>query len=645
MFADKLSIYLVTALAAQWGTTLAEVVEITNNVDKGLYTPPMSQYIPLLEDVDAEFVSIAKRAVPAIPYSLDLNGIPRQNKTYPALDGLKQQAFVSLLQHNMPVTLNGITKPASSYLHSSSPLEDYEQFGYFAFASKFQEDPALQTMINESMKTFVDSAHSEDVFMDDLVSIPPLNMPWLLEKITSMNVAKYSEIFPDVDFAEVGSDYYMLDTSIMGSLPPSPSQPQDSTLFSVGAAILLRMQRSPYSSCLRSCDRKLIPTDIKVSMRSNEDSISTPNSRLFSKRTSTDSSWRMALLAARCSFTQWGFAVGHIQALHLIPSVFQRSFYHNLAPDHELRVILEPFARYSVQTHSFLLDGHIILSSLPYNTPYATKNLMPVWTARYGNEPYRDMLPSVYLPKHGLIEEDFTVAQPWDVLPLIKKYLEVENIAADFVDTIITASPYNTDQDVVDDVQLQAMLEHLTSEDGGRLGALVNTSASIQTVKDLRGVLTTYFYILFLHGQARFSTMMLTSQLVPISITSFMSDDFIHHDSTVKNYTKSEFLAHLPNSAIAVETVLAIQFVLASKPYAPLVEDDGNGIVGVSIENIYDTDARAQLSESSLKVLHHGLDKLDTDMLDFIEVSIKDHGFAFADPSTEIQNFPLNMEI
>eukprot|EP01134_Creolimax_fragrantissima_P005381 CFRG5381T1 len=615
----------------------------SNNVDSVLYTAPHSRNIPLLEDVDSEIASIAQKSIPSIPFSVDLYGVPMVNDRFPLVDEINAATLAGLAQHNAPVTLNGVTKPAAGYTFDSTPLESYEQYGDIAYPPGWLDDPALQSYVNDSMKTFVDSAYSEDAFLNDLADLAILNMPWLLVKITSINIPKYSEVFPDVDLDEVGSDYYMLDSSILGSHPTELSRKKEGlVLYSVGAAVLLRMQKSPYSSCRRSCDGKLIPTDIRILMRSNDDSISIPNSRLFSKRTSTDSAWRMALLAARCSMVQWGILVGHVHALHGVPATLQRSFYLNLAPDHELRAILEPFLRYTIQNVAFFITGDITLNALPYIEVGA---LIPIWTAQYTNEPYRDMLPSVYLPKHGLLEEDFTVSQPWDALPAINHYIELENIAADFVDAIITASPYRTDQNVADDVQLQAMLNDLMSEEGGRLGALVHSSASIQTVKDLRRVLTTYFYLSFLHGHGRLTTFSFSGLFIPKTILSFLSDDFMYHDDTVKNYTKTEFLAHLPNAAIAVETVIFAEFFIYNPPYAPLVKANDNGTVRSSIESVYSLDLQAQLSESSLITLQNGLDKLSSDILELIEVSLETSGIAVVDSLTQLKNFPLSAEV
>eukprot|EP00122_Pirum_gemmata_P001721 Pgem_evm1s1552 len=281
--------------------------------------------------------------------------------------------------------------------------------------------------IKNIQNSFRDSNIAENSFFESITQ-SAFKLHWLLRHRSTANNDEKVKIQTILHEARLNynenDDYYFLNTEMLGQIAPRIDPDHLlSDRYPVGAFTLLKHNK---------ISKKLIPVGVRVSMDDNGNTLES----IYTKANSSPSAWRLALLAAKCSLTQWGITVGHWSGSHG-PWVF-------LNEDAE------------------------------YN-PNRFFPLLKIYSQTYARDNFTTLRPSQYYIAHG-IKQDL-IDDLGDVG--MNKENGFEKIAKTFARKLVNKvynnnnnnNNNNTNSDVENDLQLQAMLTHATRL--GNLGDLV----------------------------------------------------------------------------------------------------------------------------------------------------------------------------
>jgi len=396
----------------------------------------------------------------------------------------------------------------------------------------------------------------------------------------------------------------------MASLPPHEANDRSPTRYGVGALIILRQEAQgeplkPSALILSSNSGKYPPVENDIISKTYNSNISNP------------SSWRLALLAARASIFMWGVSTGHILAYHVTIGAMQGSILTQLEQDHPFRILMTPFILYTQQFNTMTLDNTFPLSAFPFeNDAPDLENFMPViegWQELITRVPFVNSVPSRYLPMNGIRVEDHTSCgnnandskaskcADWDQFPFAGLFLKIEQLAASFANSAISVL-YKKNKDIKKDLQLQALVFSMEAKDGGNLGT-VTPSGKMETVDDLKDLVTTYMYNVLVHGAAR-TTNLVGPSFPPNFIPSLMSVDFLE-DNNDKEYTIQELMNIMPNTHVMGELTVFTSFFERTTPYIPLIPVEGS-----DTDLLFDNE---DLNNASIE-LREGFEKLIGDL-------------------------------
>eukprot|EP00122_Pirum_gemmata_P011043 Pgem_evm1s10223 len=527
--------------------------------------------------------------VPDIPFALyDGNlGLEFNGTSFPRLLFRVSEVEKAIVQHVTPLTVGNTTLPALAWIQQKVRFDSYDDFLKVSFTPAELAMPTSdqKTVIDLHDRMFSDSQTMEENFVQSLFSSIPFNGILGFRKL-GHGYYPYQEDY-DVLVNDFGIDkeeayeylncglYYLIDTEDIGQVKPRDVGTLDASL-SIGAKTLLK----------RNKVNNLIPLMIKVTMLPSREDDAEPYVRLYSKETSTDSAWRLAMLAARSSFTQWGIIGGHFLPFHITVSAFQQGIYNNLAPEHPLREAISPFLLYSMQWTNFALLNIGQLYGLPYhNTAPRQANFQGVfktWNSLYEENPFKKQLPSDFLGNRGILQEDFSNKKPWDMMPLADLGEKTEKITNDFVTNIIETL-YNSDEDIVNDVQLQAFFQDAKDPQGLNMGNLLpGNPDKISTRVELERILGTYFYLTTTHSFSRLNDFSEGGHTVPFTIAAFSSFDFIKNDDKTTHYDEQQIINHMPPSHLCGGLLQLTYFFLYTTPYDNMGDVDNEYTTGIS---------------------------------------------------------------
>eukprot|EP00121_Abeoforma_whisleri_P007532 Awhi_evm1s6880 len=428
----------------------------------------------------------------------------------------------------------------------------------------------------------------------------------------------YAKTDADTHTCEIKvDDYYFLDTTDYQDLVPNVDETGAfDTRYSMGALTLLKMNEST---------KDLIPVAISITTTIDENNQQV--SKMFTRENSSQTTWILAIQAAKSALINWIIPTGHILPYHIIPSAIQAAFYNVLPASHPLLEAMSPFMKYTAQFNALFFEAKVAASD---GSPFPKKEgatyefLYPFfksWNQTMNEESFLTLRPSQFLESHGISGK---------VVKELKQngfraVRALEKLSLKFARKMVS-SVYNTDADVANDPFLQGAVNYASVT--GRLGQLTE-SGSVTTLEDLTEILTTYFYLSFSHGSARTSPLHQFSANPAVFSASFTKYDFLVEDTSA--YTVNDILNHLVDTKMAFAHTTFIKFFTETDPYEALVSEDP----------LYNSGG-----ENSDR-LNNANEALENDISELIVNELKRDGFGTDDEELIdriISQFPRNIE-
>jgi hypothetical protein len=524
------------------------------------------------------------------------------------------------------VSIGPLTLPAAGFFQAPGmPVANVRDFRSFLAN---EEEAALieqEESLDENERRFTDAEYATDVWFHNVIAkgVIAYNPTFVLQKVRFQDLSMLGEEFNgEVD---VTMRHFWLDLRFMDDQKPLNRfrvDPQAfplsaNTQYGVGAVVLLELSAD---------DQVMRPVAIRVAMTKEDGSKST---QVFVRGECTDSAWIMALLAAACSYTQTGVGISHIFGYHVHAAAFQQHFFNNLDEGHSLRHMLGPMSKYTMQFDTAVLENTFApLSLMPYYNANLSQfsSVLEGWNTLGQRFPYFSLLPSAILRRQGIRERDFTKNESWDLYPLVRFQLQVEQASRDFVSSFVQHL-YTDNQSVRNDAQLQAFFEAIQDPSQGNIRA--TSSGRLSSVKDVQEFLLPYVYSNIVHGSARMRRYILSGTVIPNDIASFMSTEIVDAGPDAE-YSMESILRSLPDTQVLFEQYKFSTFFQSTDNFGSLVTDSDDDLATMQTVQPYACSAFneyfARLQHSVLDIYHEG------------------YYAGFDDISDTISRWPINQE-
>eukprot|EP00930_Biecheleria_cincta_P071927 TRINITY_DN59379_c0_g1_i1.p1 TRINITY_DN59379_c0_g1~~TRINITY_DN59379_c0_g1_i1.p1 ORF type:complete len:765 (+),score=117.48 TRINITY_DN59379_c0_g1_i1:171-2465(+) len=521
------------------------------------------------------------------------------------------------------VTLQGKTLPASAWYLTNTVLASPEQFPLLqtSYLTIHQSlGPAAQRaeylpVLVDNPRRFRDTDYATEVWFHNVVgrSVAAFNAPLVFARVRSEQV---EHVAAELDHrVAVNTSMFWLDLRDTDKVP-AQSETGKRTKYAVGAVVLLEFRRDSQGA------KVLCPIAVRLGTLIGQ----TLHKSVFVRGQSSESSWRFALLAAACAFSQVGVGFLHIFAYHVHASNFQWHFYNSLSSEHRLHNALKHMTKYTAEFDTNVLLNVMPLEAFPYhNVDRDQRYFLPVfaaWERLSLQFPYFKLLPSIYLAEQGIQKEDFSVSRDWDLYPLAKFQLECEAASTRFVGKLVDYF-YVNDAEVQSDVQLQEFVAAM--RDPGRGNVQVSESGEVVTRRELKRFLAVYMFGTIVHGSARMRQYIFQGSQVPNFIASFMDPELIIAGGDTE-YSIGQMMTAMPDTKILLHMT---QFMAVFQDIKPIESDSAfpNG----------------KIDEAALPYECGALNSMWLDVLSTL-TEIFAEGYFYRAPASEISQWPLNQE-
>lgn len=525
------------------------------------------------------------------------------------------------------VTFQGKTLSAAAWYHTNTVLESPEQFPLFTTThltidsidqrSKGFLSPHAEhiPVLVDNPRRFRDTDYATEVWFHNVIgrSVVAFNCPLIFARVRSGQV---QDVAAELDHrVAVNTSMFWLDLRDMDKVP-AQSETGTRTKYGVGAVVLLEFRRDSQGA------KVLYPIAVRLGTLIDQ----TLHKSVFVRGQSSESSWRFALLAAACAYSQVGVGIAHIYAFHVHASNFQQHFYNSLSSEHRLHNALKPVTRYTAQFDTLVLLNVQQLPAFPYhNVDKDQRYFTPVFAAweRLSRQfPYFKLLPSIYLAEQGVQKEDFSVSGDWDLYPLAKFQLECEAAATRFVGKLVDYF-YVEDAEVQSDVQLQELVAAM--QDPRRGNVQVSETGEVVTRSELKHFLSVYMFGTIAHGAARMPQYTSEGFEVPNFIASFMDPELIIAGGD-REYSIGQMMKAMPDTKILLQMAA---FEALFKDIRPFQSDSAfpNG----------------QIDEAALLYECGALNSMWLDLLSTL-TEIFAEGYFYQAPAAEISSWPISQE-
>eukprot|EP00122_Pirum_gemmata_P002697 Pgem_evm1s2431 len=517
--------------------------------------------------------------------------------TFPQLGVKKKEIYMAMAKLVTPVSVrsNELIKegPAlfmSQFAKSTYKLvypEDMIDFFYnpydYSILQSNKEDRAKVLKIQQS---FHSTKIAQDSFFESITQ-SAFKLSWLLRHSSKADEEEEIVISKMLKEARMNqndhTDFYFLNTESLGYLPSRKAKDKYHDRYPVGAFTLMKHDKTK---------KNLIPVAIKLIMDDNGSTLE----KVYSRANSAEGTWRLAMLAAKYSMTQWGILVGHVLTLHAVTSTVQTGLYNKLAPEHPLRQVLEPFSKYTLQ--------HLPLIKIYNNT--------------YARDSFTSLQPSQYYKQHGIKKD---LVKDLGVTTLNKDH-GFETTATKFARKIVNTL-YPSDEEVRKDQQLKDFTQYIRKV--GNLGELVENQgdSDIDSKESLIQILSTYFYLSIEHSTGRVKSMWgpINAAIPCLSQNTFLKED------PKKEQSLDDIMNHMPDTGTLFTYAAFIRLFLDTTPFERMTNT--TVYENPSLENLM-KDALNELKGNYADVLKNLMTALGHE---------KDEGF-----DSILNTFPRNIE-
>ncbi len=286
--------------------------------------------------------------------------------------------------------------------------------------------------------------------------------------------------------AALGSgDLYVIDMSRFEAL-----QPQDAdgvTRFTPATVTLLI--RNPRT-------KRLIPVAVIVS------GFQGAGRQVYSRATATNGAWLYALQAAKTSITVFGVWLGHVYHWHIVTAAMQMAMLNTLPTTHPVSLLLAPQSRFAIPFDDVLLAAWTqIAPPTSLDTP---EDFLALCNDYAAGRSYFDDDPYATVKQLGLRESQFSVSEPWDRYPVVRRLRSVWDMVEPYVKTFVRTT-YASDGAVAGDADLQRWIATAGSPDPST-GGNVRGLPQVNSRKALEKVLTSLLYRITIHGVSRLNS-------------------------------------------------------------------------------------------------------------------------------------------
>ena len=214
--------------------------------------------------------------------------------------------------------------------------------------------------------------------------------------------------------------------------------------------------------------------------------------------TPTDPAWLYALQAAKTSIAVYGIWLGHVYTSHIVSGALQATLKEVLPVDHPLYLMLEPHSNYNNAFNNILFLLWLLIG--PPTSLIGPEEFFLLCDEFARTRTFFDDDPKTALRNLGLEQDDFTVHEPWDQFPVVRRYLDIWDVTERYVGAVVDAT-YADDGAVIGDAALMSWIAAARSPQGGNLRS-IPLVRSRQTLKD---VLTSFLYRITAHGVGHFN--------------------------------------------------------------------------------------------------------------------------------------------
>jgi hypothetical protein len=306
----------------------------------------------------------------------------------------------------------------------------------------------------------------------------------LPERVTSARAPALRRIFGSVWQRQLRAPFaagelYVIDMSRLTSL--SPQTVNGSVRFT--PATVTALVRDPRSKTL---------TPVAVSVAGSGGAGRTG----FTSAASSDGAWLYALQAAKTSITVYGIWLGHVYQWHLVTAAMVMTMLNALPATHPISLMMAPHSGALIGFDDVLLQAWSQIAP-PTSLSSATQFLSLANDFAAGRS-YFDDDPATALRSLGLRQRDFTRSEPWDRYPVAAQTLEIWDLVAEYVTSIVRAT-YQSDGAVASDTALQTWIQTAGAPTGGNIRGLPAASSRAA----LERILTSLLYRITVHGSSR----------------------------------------------------------------------------------------------------------------------------------------------
>eukprot|EP00122_Pirum_gemmata_P016080 Pgem_evm1s15029 len=485
--------------------------------------------------------------------------------TFPQLGVKKREIYVAMAKLVTPVTVrsNQLIKkgPAlfmGQFAKSTYKLmypKDMIHFFYNPIDYKrLQNNKEDRAKVLKIQQSFYSTKIAQDSFFESITQ-SAFKLSWLLRHSSKANEEEQIVISNMLKEARMNqndhTDFYFLNTESLGYLPPRKAKDKYQDRYAVGAFTLMKHDKSK---------KILIPVAIKLIMDDNGSTLE----KVYSRANSAEGTWRLAMLAAKSSMTQWGILVGHVLTLHAVTSTMQTGLYNKLAPEHPLRQVLEPFSKYTLQFNYLFFTGQNNLGDWTFiqeDKEFTFERHLPlikIYNNTYARDSFTSLRPSQYYKQHGIKKD---LIKDLGITTLNKDH-GFETTATKFARKIVNTL-YSSDEEVRKDQQLKDFTQYIRKV--GNLGELVEGQgdSDIDSKESLIQVLSTYFYLSIEHSTGRVKSMWgpINAAIPCLSQNNFLKED------PKKEQSLDDIMNHMPDTGTLFTYAAFIRLFLDTAPF------------------------------------------------------------------------------
>jgi len=440
-----------------------------------------------------------------------------------------------------PITLLSLTKPDQFAM-------SWTTFGgVYKRAQKFQPE-MVETMTNMEIanKAFWPTI-AKHGFAYNLLILEKVNDP---SKIKDYKALLGSAWTPEFEKLLKNGSLFAIDLRMYASLPVSNVKEKAPRYT---PATLTLLAQNP--------DKSLQPIVVALVHSNNTDTT------IYSFGSCTKGSWLYALMAAKTSITLYGIWMGHVYHWHIVSAAMLMTLNNSMEETHPVRIFMDPHSDFIIPFNNTLL---LLWKNIAPPTSVDSAEQFVKMTDDFAKgRTFLQDDPTTTLKNNGIKIEDFTDKTDWDQFPIAGELLSIYTAVEKYV-TVFVKQTYTTENEIVEDKELQAWIAASSDPDDGNIAG-IPTPDSYQ---NLIRTLTSLLFRLTAHGASRLnSTANPVLSFVPNSPPCLQRTDI---PLPTHDLSTTDLLTYLPNTGSIGEMITFLFTFVFSAPYVPYLPIAGN---------------------------------------------------------------------